>query len=75
MNFISPSLEQLIANYRCTAESNDRLHYLMTQLTADDPKLREHRAYIEQHGLGFGDAAFHSMWLRLRDNPVRSFRR
>jgi len=32
--------------------------------------LREHRAYFEQNGRGFGEAAFHSMWYLL----LREFR-
>ena len=73
MKTIDPSLEQLIAAYQCTAEHNDRLYRIMTGLTAKDTQLHEHRAYVEQHDLGFGDAAFHSMWLRLLDSAARRF--
>jgi predicted O-methyltransferase YrrM len=58
----SPTFEQLTAAYQNTAEHNDALHRELTQYTRQDPLLSEHRQHIEQNKLGFGDAAFHSMW-------------
>src|SRR6516162_1884799 len=41
--------------------------YFFTHLPAP---LREHRAYFAEHGRGFGEEAFHSMWYLL----LREFR-
>jgi hypothetical protein len=70
---ISPSFEHLVAEYRNTAKHNDSLYRLLTELTWKEPKLSAHRRYIEENNLGFGDAAFHAMWLRLLDNASRRF--
>jgi hypothetical protein len=32
-----------------------------------------HRRYIEENELGFGDPAFHAMWLRLMDKANKRF--
>jgi hypothetical protein len=57
-----PSFETLVSEYSNTAEHNDRLHVELTKSTWSDPLLSQHRKYIEENKLGFGDAAFHSMW-------------
>jgi hypothetical protein len=70
---INPSFEQLVAEYKNTADHNDRLFRLLTELTWKEPRLAAHRHHIERNKLGFGDAAFHSMWLRLLDTARRRF--
>jgi len=70
---VSPNFEELVAEYRNTLEHNDYLWRKMTDATWADPTLTEHRRHIEQHKLGFGDAAFHAMWLRLLDAAGRRF--
>jgi hypothetical protein len=70
---ISPSFEQLVAEYQNTAEHNDCLFNQLTKLTWGEPILSAHRRYIEQEKLGYGDAAFHAMWLRLMDFVHRRF--
>lgn len=70
---LDPSFEQLVARYENTAEHNDNLFELMTELTWAEPHLGEHRRHVEQNNLGFGDAAFHAMWLRLLDRAHRRF--
>lgn len=60
-----PTLAELAADYRNTAEHNDALHRSLTEATWADPVLAGHRRHVEEHKLGFGDAAFHSMWARL----------
>jgi hypothetical protein len=67
------SLEELVANYVNTAEHNDALYRQMTALTWSDPQLSEHRRYVEENKLGFGDPAFHSMWLRIMIAAERRF--
>ena len=70
---ISPAFEDLVAEYENSADHNDRLFQLLTDLTWVNSNLGAHRRHIEQHKLGFGDAAFHAMWLRLLDNARRRF--
>ena len=70
---IDPSFEQLVAEYENTADHNNQLFQRLTELTWSEPSLRGHRRHIEKNKLGFGDAAFHAMWLRLLDNAYRRF--
>jgi hypothetical protein len=72
-SLIIPKFERLVAEYENTAEHNDRLFRALTELTSREPILCEHRHHIEFNKLGFGDAAFHAMWLRLLDNAHRRF--
>lgn len=51
--------------YVPTAECNDRLFAEFTAMTWADPDLARHRRYVEEHQLGFGDAAFHALWAGL----------
>ncbi len=59
------SLQICIEEYENTARSNDEFHQAFTELTNKVSFLKEHRDYIEQHKLGFGDRAFHYMWYLL----------
>jgi hypothetical protein len=70
---IVPSFERLVAEYKNTAEHNDSLYQKLTDLTWAEPTLREHRSYVEQNKLGFGDPAFHALWLRLMSFASRRF--
>jgi predicted O-methyltransferase YrrM len=70
---VLPSFERLVADYQNTGAHNDGLYRQMTEATWSDPMLAEHRRHIERHELGFGDPAFHSMWLRLLAAAVRRF--
>ena len=72
---IEPTWEELTAAYRNTSAHNDDLFSRLTQLTWSEPLTARHRRYIEDHNLGFGDAAFHAMWLRLLDAAVDKFGR
>src|SRR5207244_9792276 len=42
---------------------NDAFHAEFTSRTWSDPILASHRRYVEENQLGFGDAAFHYLWL------------
>lgn len=64
---IIPSFDALVAAYQNTAKGNDELYQQLTSLTWAAPVLADHRRHIEENKLGYGDAAFHAMWLRLLD--------
>jgi Methyltransferase domain len=70
---VAPAFEELVAEYRNTAEHNDAVFAQLTGLTWSDPVLAGHRRYVELNKLGYGDAACHAMWLRLLDNAGRRF--
>jgi Methyltransferase domain len=72
---IAPSLQCVIADYRNSAAANDSLFQRMTALTWSEPILAEHRRYVEENKFGYGDAAFHAMWLRLLDCARQRFGR
>lgn len=68
-----PGFAELAAAYENSAEVNDAVHSQLTQATARDALLHAHRAHVEKHHLGFGDAAFHAMWAGLLDHAARKF--
>ncbi len=70
-----PSLSDYANDYRSTAENNDRLHTEFTSQTWADPLLAQHRKYIEEHKLGFGDPAFHFLWKLLTTAAAQRFAR
>ena len=70
---IVPSFEDLVRCYINSAAHNDELHRLLTKLTWSEPILAAHRRHVQRHNLGFGDEAFHAMWLRLLHNAYRRF--
>jgi hypothetical protein len=57
------SILNTISRYVNTGRDNDALHAEFTSRTWSDPILASHRRYIEENQLGFGDAAFHYLWL------------
>lgn len=67
------NFERLVADYVNAAAHNDQLHAAFTAATAAQPRLRAHRNQIEKEQLGFGDAAFHAMWLSLLQAAARRF--
>jgi predicted O-methyltransferase YrrM len=71
----APAWAALVAAYENTAEHNDRLHRELTAATWADPLLAGHRRHIEEHQLGFGDAAFHALWRRLLEAAAARFGR
>jgi len=68
-----PSYTELAGNYRSTAEHNDQLFHKFTAATWADPLLARHRKHIEDHKLGFGDAAFQAMWKMLLAEAAHRF--
>ncbi len=66
-----PSFDQLVSEYRNQSDVNDRVHEQFGRETWAHELLAEHRRHIEENKLGFGDAAFHSMWGRLIEAAVR----
>ena len=55
----------LCGDYVNSADSNDRLHTEFTARTWAEPVLASHRQHVETAKLGYGDAAFHHLWLLL----------
>jgi len=53
---------------------NDFFHALLTERANGDQLLRDHRNWIERHGYGFGDRAFHYVWKMLVDEMTSDFR-
>lgn len=63
----------LVARYRNDAGVNDALWREFTEATWADSVLSAHRRHVEAHKLGFGDAAFHTLWRLLLDEGRRRF--
>jgi hypothetical protein len=68
----------MVDGYERTAACNDAIWELFTERTNDTPLLRDHRDWIEAHESGFGDRAFHYLWLLVlqeladtRQEPLR----
>lgn len=59
------SFSDYVKDYRNNLENNDRIWTDFTIKTDEHPLLKEHRDYVEQNKLGFGDRAFHYMWFLL----------
>lgn len=57
--------EDFVVKYECNAKTNNFLHRHFTKMTESVDFLMKHRRYIEENNLGFGDRAFHYMWLLL----------
>ena len=72
-SFPFASFNDYTRDYACTAEHNDRLFHAFTAATRADPLLAQHRGYVEENKLGFGDAAFHTMWKLLLEEAHRRF--
>lgn len=62
------SFSELVNNYKNTEENNDAIFKQFTNDTYKIDWLLKHRAYVEQHELGFGDVAFHYMWFLLLEH-------
>lgn len=58
--------------YILTAEHNDAVWTEFTKLTDHTPLLKAHRDWIEANQAGFGDRAFHAMWLLLLEELAAS---
>jgi len=69
----SPNYRTQVAAYRNTTEGNDSVFAAFTAATAADPVLSAHRAHVEQHKLGYGDPAFHSLWACLLTEAAARF--
>src|SRR5690606_936560 len=69
------NLEAYMTDYRCDAETNNRIHKEFTKLTESTDFLVDHRQFIESNKLGFGDRAFHYMWLLVLQYLSEHFRK
>lgn len=70
LNIFIPSLGQLTDEYRNEEALNNKVHETLTKATWENPLLAGHRKHIEENKLGFGDAAFHSMWARIFEAAI-----
>lgn len=69
---MTESLADLIRDYRCTADHNDRLFAHLGRLADGDPELKAHRDFVEANAWGMGYRPFHYMWLLiLKDCAAR----
>lgn len=68
-----PDYATLVAAYRNEGSVNDALWRDFTSATWADPLLADHRRHVENQQLGFGDAAFHSLWRLLLDEAHARF--
>ncbi|MGA3006264.1 MAG: class I SAM-dependent methyltransferase [Opitutaceae bacterium] len=75
MSPLAIEFQRQVAAYANTAEANDRIFAAYTAAAAADPLLAGHRAYVDRHKLGFGDAAFHAMWQQLLATACERFGR
>ena len=66
-------LASRIAEYSPTGEHNDRLFRELARRTNEIPWLKAHRDWVEGKRWGFGDRAFHYMWLLVLDDLRRRF--
>jgi hypothetical protein len=66
------NLEEFINEYSNTEIKNDYIYKRFTELVGSVEFLAEHRNYIEENKLGFGDRAFHYMWYLVLDYLFRS---
>ena len=55
-------------------ERNTEIVDQFTELVNQDPELKAHRDYIEQHAYGFGERAFHWLWKLAVDSMPQNFR-
>jgi hypothetical protein len=56
------TLEHFISKYENNDKVNDDLYSVFTELTNSIEYLKNHRDYIENNNLGFGERAFQFMW-------------
>ncbi|MBB4305097.1 glycosyltransferase involved in cell wall biosynthesis [Rhodobium orientis] len=57
--------KSVLKEYSNTSAGNDKTFRAFTHLVNSIPALRAHRDYVEANEWGFGDRAFHMMWLNI----------
>lgn len=65
--------DERVRGYENTPSHNDDLHQEFTRLTDTTGWLKEHRDFVERNEWGFGDRAFHYMWLLLLKDVAKRF--
>lgn len=70
-NLMEKKLEDFISEYQCTSEMNNSIHKHFTEMISTYDYLLQHRTYIENNRLGYGDRAFHYMWFLLLEYLLR----
>lgn len=59
------SLQRIVDTYMSTEQTNDAIWELFTERVNQTAILKDHRDWIEANRWGFGDRAFHYLWLLL----------
>ncbi len=67
------TLESHVSSYANTASGNDAIFRHFTEQTAVNPVLAAHRRHVDANKLGYGDPAFHHMWLLLLQAAAGKF--
>ncbi|HXU38822.1 MAG TPA: class I SAM-dependent methyltransferase [Blastocatellia bacterium] len=70
---IKDGFDERVRGYENTLHHNDDLHQEFTRLTDMTGWLKEHRDFVERNEWGFGDRAFHHMWLLLLQHVAKRF--
>ncbi len=76
MSVLVPSGDCLaahIAAYQNVAAHNESVYAEFTRLTDTAPFLKRHRDWVETHRWGYGDRAFHYLWLLVVEDLARRF--
>jgi hypothetical protein len=68
-----PTFAELVAAYENSAAGNDQIYSQLHQATWADPLLSSHRLHVQDNQLGFGEAAFHALWLSILQEAARKF--
>lgn len=67
------NFNERVSEYENSSHHNDDLHGEFTRLTDTIGWLKEHRDFVEKNEWGFGDRAFHYMWLLLLTAVSKNF--
>lgn len=67
------TVDEITSQYKDDIECNDAIYRFFESLFQSDEKIWNHRLYVEEHKLGWGDRAFHGMWKVLIDSMPSNF--
>lgn len=68
------NFEDWVKNYQDTEDSHRMVFNTFNQEVQNDNLLREHRKFIEENDLGYGDAPYHYLWNLLIKEMPKNFR-
>lgn len=70
---LTPELKAFTDLWRNDDAYNNEFHARCTKMVDESAPLKEHRDWIEQNQFGFGDRAFHCIWMVLIDQMPSAF--